>query len=93
MKDKKKKHTPEERVCELINRFYQINNKIDTSCGTNPYISKEAAALCALELINENLYIYNNPCQMNTYHSQYWENAKLILENIIRHKKWGDIKL
>lgn len=73
MKDKKAKHTSDERAEELIRRF---------SFLTDEYYQTK----CALEIAKENCYVHgwNGPCQSNTGHHSYWNRVKTYLEEKIK---------
>jgi len=71
LKDKKTKHTAEERAEELIRRFSYL---------TDEYYQTK----CALEVAKEAVYIHNGPCSSNTGHLFYWEKVQTILKNKIK---------
>jgi len=80
----KNKLTKEERADEIIERFLKINLDLennDTS-GTNPYISRRAAVLCAIELAKEAMYISSNGYSAEWHNRySYWESILSILES------------
>jgi hypothetical protein len=79
----KNKLTKEERADEIISRFYNINETdvMKTDC-TDPYISRRAAVLCAIELAKEALYISSNGYSAEWHNRySYWESILSILES------------
>lgn len=83
----KSKLTKEERANEIIERFYKINRDLenDDISGTNPYISRRAAVLCAIELAKENILISSNGYSAEWHNrTSYWEKILEILENKLK---------
>ena len=77
-----KKLTQEERAEEIIDRFFKINRDLETNdtSGTNPYISKRGAILCAIELVKENIFISGKGYGAEWYNRySYWNKILQIL--------------
>lgn len=80
----KSKLTKEERADEIIERFFKINYDLEKNdiSGTNPFISRRAAILCAIELAKEAMYISSNGYSAEWHNRySYWENVLSILES------------